>query len=57
MAVEDASSSAPTVTDGVLLPTTLLFSDSDFNEIALLTPTHAPPGDIPLYFTTQRFVI
>lgn len=58
MAVESASSTAPATAAELVVPhTTSVSFGTDFYQVALSVPTHAPPGDIPIYLTTQRFLI
>lgn len=58
MAVESVSQATPTTaTELVVLHTTSVSFGADFYPVALSNPTHAPPGDIPIYLTTQRFLI
>ncbi len=44
-------------TESAVVHTVSLFSDTDAYSVALSTFSHAPPRNIPIYFTTQRFVI
>lgn len=58
IAIEKVSSPIP-IQSGmvVLLSSAVLFSDANFRTAALPSLSHAPPHELPIYFTTQRFVI
>lgn len=58
MAVEKVVSQAPAHSDdNVMLQTGAFFSERDAKAISVSTFSHAPPGDVPVYLTTQRFLI
>lgn len=58
LAIEEVTS-APSTTLGhySVLPTRHLLSEPDVAFDAVSSLSHSPPGDIPIYLTTQRFVI
>lgn len=58
IAIEKVTSPSPVLSDVyVVLRSASLFSDVTADAVAVSTSSHAPPGDIPIYFTTQRFLI
>lgn len=58
VAVEKVASVSETISDHyIVLPMAALFAESDAAIVAVSSLSHSPPGDLPLYFTTQRFVI
>lgn len=58
MAVEKVASASPTVSDhDIVLPTATFFTEPDAAVVAVSSLSHAPPGVMKIYLTTQRFVI
>lgn len=58
IAVEKVVSTPQAVSDHyIVLPTVILFVEPDAAIVSVSSLSHAPPGDIPIYLTTQRFVI
>lgn len=58
IAVERVASVSPIVSDHyIVLPVAILVSEPDVASVVVSSLSHAPPEDIPLYLTTQRFVI
>lgn len=58
MAVESVSPTTPmTAAEPVVIHPVFVLFGVDSYRVAWSTPTHAPPGNLPIYFATQRFVI
>lgn len=59
IAIEKGSSPTPVLSDVyyVVSCSASLFSDVTAEAVAVSTFSHAPPGGIPIYLATQRFLI
>lgn len=58
LAVERVASSDPEVSVGrVLSSSVAVLPCPDLQAVAISSPSHAPPGDIPIFLATQRFLI
>ena len=58
IAIEKLTLATPIMSDlAVVVYADTVFPDIGFRTAALSNLLHAPPGDIPIYLTTHRFVI
>jgi hypothetical protein len=58
IAIEKLTPVTPIMSDlAVVVYADTVFSDIGFRTVTRSNLFHAPPGDIPIYLTTHRFVI